>query len=76
MTLAEFLKENGETASAFASRTGISQPYVSRLISGERFPHREVIEAIWKATGGKVTANDFIQGATPEETNSDGEAAA
>lgn len=60
MTLAEFLKRNGETATAFAERAGISQPYVSRLVNRERFPRHDIIELIRQATDGKVTADDLM----------------
>lgn len=60
MTLADYLKRHGETASEFAIRTGISQPYVSRLVNRERFPRSKVIEKVRRATGGAVTADDMM----------------
>lgn len=68
MTLSEYLAETKEKANDFAARADISQPYVSRLLSGERFPRPEMVERIEEATGGKVTAGDWFAArrASPE----------
>lgn len=60
MTLSEYLKVAEESATEFAARTGISQPYVSRLVRRERFPRHDIIERIREATKGKVTADDLM----------------
>jgi transcriptional regulator with XRE-family HTH domain len=60
MILDDYLKESGEKPVAFAVRSELSQPYVSRLLRGDRYPGPDVIEKIKLATGGKVTAEDWL----------------
>lgn len=58
--LQTFLDENGLTQRDFADRIGATQGAVARWVNGRRFPSPAVLRAIFAATGGQVTANDFL----------------
>lgn len=64
MKLHTWLTENGRTVTWLAEKTGLSVPYVSRLIErdgvAERSPSMETCAKIGMATGWAVTANDFV----------------
>lgn len=60
MKLGEWLYLNGKTQEWLGEETRLSQSYVSRLINGERSPPIETCARIFEATGGDVTANDFM----------------
>ena len=59
MKLADYLKANGITATAFAAKIARSTATVSRLSRGRQRPDWSTLEAIRAATDGNVTANDF-----------------
>lgn len=59
MTLAEYLKETKESDAAFGARAQLSQSQVNRLRRGASRPSWSAIDSIAKATGDKVTANDW-----------------
>lgn len=59
MTLTKYLEANKITPLQFARQIGVDQITVYRWSKGHRFP-RKHIQKIMKATGGKVTANDFV----------------
>lgn len=60
MTLDQFLQSKRLTRAAFAEQVGVSRQTLQRYLAGERFPRRRVLRAIDAATGGLVTANDFV----------------
>lgn len=60
MKLADYLRENGITRSAFAEEIGVSQSLVTQLCQDEVWPGREVARRISDATNGEVTPNDFL----------------
>ena len=60
MKLHDWLAEHDKTAAWLAERTGLSASYLSRLIEGERSPSIETCAKIAEATGGAVTANDYM----------------
>lgn len=64
MKLHEWLADSGKTATWLAEKTGISVSHISRLIErdgvAEKRPSMEACAAISEATGGQVTANDFM----------------
>lgn len=60
MTLDEYFKLNGMLRGEFAKKINRAEATVWRWEKGKRFPHRNDIRRITKATGGKVTANDFM----------------
>jgi transcriptional regulator with XRE-family HTH domain len=61
MTLAEYLKHTKESDAAFGHRASLSQSQVSRLRRGMSRPSWATIDQIAKATGKKVTANDWAR---------------
>lgn len=60
MHLRAHLSETGETAASFAARVGVDVKTLYRYLSGERFPTPENLRRIREATGGAVTADDFV----------------
>jgi transcriptional regulator with XRE-family HTH domain len=65
MKLHTWLAENGKTATWLAEQTGLSVSQISRLVqrggTEKRRPSLETCEKISAATGGEVTANDFMR---------------
>ncbi|WP_374634006.1 helix-turn-helix domain-containing protein [Ferrovibrio sp.] len=59
MKLVEWLKRNGKKPEAIAAVIGLSQPGISRVLSGQRIPRPETMARIVLATGGQVQPNDF-----------------
>lgn len=59
MTFDAYLTAEGETATAFAKRAGLTIVSVCRYRTGDRTPDPRAMQIIATATGGKVTANDF-----------------
>lgn len=59
MKLAAYLKQAGKTRSAFAAELGTSRQNVARWCDGVT-PRREDMLLILGATGGQVTAHDFL----------------
>jgi DNA-binding transcriptional regulator YdaS (Cro superfamily) len=55
MRLDEWIKSACKTQTEAAQILGISQPFVSLLISGERIASDEIAVQIEEATGGAVT---------------------
>jgi transcriptional regulator with XRE-family HTH domain len=63
MTLSAYLEAQGMSYADFARAIGArSTETARRYATGERFPHRKMLERIAEATNGKVTANDFMGG--------------
>jgi transcriptional regulator with XRE-family HTH domain len=60
MTLDQYLSSKSLTRTAFAKEVGVSRVALQRYLAGERFPRQAVLRAITTATGGLVTANDFV----------------
>jgi 3,4-dihydroxy 2-butanone 4-phosphate synthase/GTP cyclohydrolase II len=60
MRLADFLKEQGIRRGKFARDIGVSPGRVTQLCDGRGWPSRDVAEKISVATGGRVTADDFL----------------
>ena len=59
MILKEYLKFCGVTNKDFAKRIGITPVSLSRYISGERLPEKEIILKISSLTDGAVNPDDF-----------------
>ena len=59
MKLKEYLKVYNLTSKEFAKKLGISVVTISRYMSGERFPSKNILKKISKNTEGVVTADDF-----------------
>lgn len=61
MTLEDWLTEKKMTNAEFARVSGIGQrALVQKYRRGHMLPSIENVERIRKATGGSVTANDFV----------------
>lgn len=63
--LKTFRAEANLTVSALAQQVGISQPYMSRILRGDRKPGGRVMAKIEEITSGQVTGRDFY---VPENT--------
>ena len=59
MTLSDYLKETGKTASELAVELDTAVSTITRAAKGELIPSRPLMEAIHHATNGKVSPNDF-----------------
>ncbi|MFQ5984666.1 MAG: helix-turn-helix domain-containing protein, partial [Alphaproteobacteria bacterium] len=60
MKLAEYLTNQGISASDFAEKVGVAEASMSRYLSGKRLPRARVMRRIVEATGGAVEPNDFF----------------
>lgn len=74
MKLADYLAEQKLTLEAFGALCGRSTATISRLSRGLHKPDWDTMEAVEKATGGKVQPNDWAD--TPAEPEPPAEAAA
>ena len=61
MKLKRYLDENAISDAEFAEIIGVHQTTVSRYVRGLRIPKHAHIRQIMLATGGQVTANDFVE---------------
>ena len=64
MTLKEYLKKEKLTYRAFSQKCGLDHTALFRIANGERGKNlrEETIKAITKASKGKVTEEDLING--------------
>jgi transcriptional regulator with XRE-family HTH domain len=79
MKLADYLAEQKLTLEAFGALCGRSTATISRLSRGLHKPDWPTIEAVEKATGGKVQPNDWADvpaEALPTDPEKPAEAAA
>ena len=60
MKLDDYLRLNGLTGPKFAMQIGVDPATVYRIRSGSVLPHKKTIQAIWNATNGQVSPNDFL----------------
>jgi transcriptional regulator with XRE-family HTH domain len=60
MTLADYLKQDGHSATALAQRLSVSVSTITRAASGTVMPGRTLLKGIFDATNGAVTPNDFV----------------
>lgn len=61
MKLETYLRKKNLKDAQFGELIGVSQSQVSRLKSGVSYPSWKTVEAIERATNGKVTARDFVK---------------
>ncbi len=61
MILASWLKDSGISARELASQVETTEATISRLKNGHALPSLELAGRIAIATGGAVTANDFLE---------------
>ncbi len=59
MTLAQYMAREGLSETEMARLLGMSQPTVSRYLSGERMPKPRNMAKIVAVTGGRVRPDDF-----------------
>ncbi|MGE3064161.1 MAG: helix-turn-helix domain-containing protein [Hyphomicrobiaceae bacterium] len=64
MQLVDYLASKRITSAEFAEQVGVDRSTVGRWLSGESIPRRDAIIKIACETGGQVTANDFMGGAS------------
>lgn len=60
MTLDAYLTANSLTDAKFAEMVNVSQPTISRIRRHGQTPSKDLVAAIFVATGGAVTANDLF----------------
>lgn len=60
MRLGDWLQKHGFTQKAFADAIGVTQGRVAQLCKGGENPPISLIAKIEAATGGDVTAQDFM----------------
>ena len=66
MRLQQFFDEQELDDASFAELVGVDRSTISRVRRGEFFPSWKLAAKIRSATGGKVTADDFLR-AEPAE---------
>ena len=77
MKLSDYLRNNGMTAAEFGRVAGLgSRQLVHKYVTGGRFPTPENLRRIREATGGAVTADDFVDQHTDPAAPPASEAAA
>lgn len=59
MKIDEFLKKECLKQEVFAEKIGVTQGALSRYVNGVRLPPPSIMRAIYVATRGVVTPNDF-----------------
>lgn len=64
MTLDQYLTLPGKTASQLAIDANTSGATITRILYGDAKPSADMIKQIVEATGGVVTADDLVFGAT------------
>ena len=67
MTLSDWLKSSDMRACDLAKAVGTTEATISRLKNGRSQPSFDLARRIAEATGGAVTANDFMEGKSPVE---------
>lgn len=60
MTLADYLKQPGRSATILATELGVAVSTITRAADGTSVPSRELMRGIHTATEGAVTPNDFF----------------
>jgi transcriptional regulator with XRE-family HTH domain len=60
MKLADWLTQNTVPDAAFAETIGVSRQALWRYKADERMPRPAILSRIREATGGSVTADDFL----------------
>ena len=71
MKLRTYLERNSMTRRAFAKRVGCSPQAVGYYVTGDRRPSLPVALKIVKATGGKVTLKDLLDGKSEQTEEKD-----
>lgn len=67
MTLHDWLSKHDIADAEFAKTLGVVRFTVWRYRKGIAMPDRDTLNAIFEATSGAVTANDFVHAAPAQE---------
>jgi DNA-binding XRE family transcriptional regulator len=59
--LKEYRQRAGLSVSDLAEKVGVSRQSIFRIEAGDQTPSLDLVSRITRATGGKVTANDFLR---------------
>ena len=78
MKLADFLKLDGQSATALAAKCSVEVSTITRAARGDTMPNRKLMSEIFAHTNGRVTPNDFfgVDAASPRKRPSDTSVAA
>jgi hypothetical protein len=60
MRLDWYLEKNAIPVEVFADKIGVHRTSIYRFMKGLTFPRRETLRRIKEVTGGRVTAEDFV----------------
>jgi transcriptional regulator with XRE-family HTH domain len=66
MRLDHWMTETATPDEALAARVEVDRSTISRIRRGTRMPSPEMMRKLFEATGGAVTANDFVHSAGSE----------
>lgn len=61
MQLRQYLDKHDTDVAVFAAKIGVTAQTVYRYLTGDRLPHRDVMERICRATKGAVQPNDWFK---------------
>lgn len=64
--LERWIGKNTTTQAAVADAAGISEGYLSEILSGKKTPSLKLADKLSKATGGKVPLSAFVQSEAAE----------
>jgi len=64
MHLRAYLTARKISVTTFAESVGVARGTLHQYLRGEQFPRPQTLVRIREATGGAVTANDFVPGDT------------
>lgn len=62
--LRELITQSGETQAVWATRIGVSAPYLSALLAGRKEPSLRVAARIESLTDGRVRAASWVAAAS------------
>lgn len=60
MKLDSYLKQHCISSGQFAAMVHVNCSTIYRIRTGQTFPHKKTIQAIWQATDGQVGPNDLL----------------
>jgi|JI102314A1RNA_FD_contig_51_4578784_length_542_multi_17_in_0_out_0_1 predicted transcriptional regulator len=71
MKLKEYLEKQSITHKNFGKMIGVSQPFVTCMVSGIRIPSLTLMQRIIESTNGEVNVGDFFNHDTPSKQRSE-----
>ncbi|MBC7156376.1 MAG: helix-turn-helix transcriptional regulator [Rhodobacteraceae bacterium] len=66
-SLSDHIRSSGQSQREWAARFGVSEPYLSDLLRGNRRPSLDLACRIERATGGAVPALSWVPAAPTEK---------